>query len=196
VRGDICTTCCGTEREVSVDCPFDCPYLHEAHKHARMAPVDPESMPDRDLRISEEFLEEHQQFFASVGRVLVHAALDVPGAVDHDVHDALHALVRTYRTLESGVYYETRPENALAGRIYERLQEGLRNLRESETKELGMTRTRDADVLLILAFLSRLEFSYNNGRPRGRAFLGFLWNCFVGLGETLEVAQASSLIIP
>ena len=33
VRGDICTICCGTEREITVDCPLDCVYLREAHQH-------------------------------------------------------------------------------------------------------------------------------------------------------------------
>ena len=27
VRGEICAICCGTAREVTVDCPLDCPYL-------------------------------------------------------------------------------------------------------------------------------------------------------------------------
>ena len=33
VRGDICSICCGTEREVTVDCPLDCEYLQEARRH-------------------------------------------------------------------------------------------------------------------------------------------------------------------
>ena len=38
VRGDICTLCCGSEREVSVACPLDCEYLREAHKHEKPVP--------------------------------------------------------------------------------------------------------------------------------------------------------------
>ena len=30
VTGDICSICCGNEREVTVDCPLDCPFLVEA----------------------------------------------------------------------------------------------------------------------------------------------------------------------
>ena len=30
VRGHICPVCCGTERENTVSCPLDCPYLREA----------------------------------------------------------------------------------------------------------------------------------------------------------------------
>ncbi len=30
VRGEICSVCCGTERENTIACPFDCTYLREA----------------------------------------------------------------------------------------------------------------------------------------------------------------------
>ena len=43
VRGNICTLCCGTEREVTVDCPLDCEYLQEAHRQdvdTRSSPVE------------------------------------------------------------------------------------------------------------------------------------------------------------
>src|SRR5512141_256663 len=33
VHGRICPVCCGTEREVSLDCPGECPYLLQARKH-------------------------------------------------------------------------------------------------------------------------------------------------------------------
>ena len=37
-----------------------------------------------------------------------------------------------------------------------------------------MTKTRDADVLVVLAFLQRLEIDRNNGRKRGRTFIDVL----------------------
>jgi len=43
-----------------------------------------------------------------------------------------------------------------------------------ERERLGITRTRDGDVLKILVFLQRLALDRNNGRPRGRAFLDAL----------------------
>ena len=45
--------------------------------------------------------------------------MQVPGVVDRDVLEALDGLIRTYRTLQSGVYYESRPNNPLAGSIYD-----------------------------------------------------------------------------
>ena len=40
---------------------------------------------------------------------LVHAALRTDSATDADALEALEALIKTYRTVESGLLYETRP---------------------------------------------------------------------------------------
>ena len=34
VHGKICPQCCGEQREVTLDCPSDCPYLLQAREHA------------------------------------------------------------------------------------------------------------------------------------------------------------------
>jgi len=43
VRGEICSLCCGAEREVTVDCPLDCEFLREARRHEK-AP-EPNAIP-------------------------------------------------------------------------------------------------------------------------------------------------------
>ena len=47
--------------------------------------------------------------------------------------EALDGLIRTYRTLQSGVYYESRPNNPLAGCIYAAVQGALAEYRERES---------------------------------------------------------------
>jgi hypothetical protein len=174
VNGEICSICCGTEREVTVSCPFDCPYLQRAREHDPQVPLDEEQIPNRDIRVSEEFLEKHEALLAFLGQALVDSALGTPGVVDFDVREALSALIRTYRTLESGLYYETLPNNSLAATIFRALQNAVDTFRRHEQEQLGMPGTRDTDVLAILVFLQRLELDRNNGRSRGRAFLDFL----------------------
>ena len=78
----------------------------------------PISFPNRDIRVTDEFLHENEELLVYFGRNLLAAALDTQDAVDNDVREALESLIRTYRTLESGVYYESRPQNPLAGAIY------------------------------------------------------------------------------
>jgi hypothetical protein len=191
---DICARCCGAEREVTVDCPLDCEYLREARKHEKLAPVDPEQVPNRDIRVSESFLEEHEPLTAFLGRAVANAAFTVPGAADRDVREAMEGLVQTYRTLQSGVVYETRPVNPLAAAIYDAAQSAVPEFRRREQGEFGMSRTRDADVLGVWVFLERLGLSNDNGRRRGRTFLGLLWE-FYGGGEA-PPRPASSLILP
>ena len=45
---------------------------------------------------------------------LVEAAETSPLVVDFDAREALEAAIRTYRTRESGLYYESLPANPLA----------------------------------------------------------------------------------
>lgn len=174
VRGEICSLCCGDEREVTVDCPLDCEYLKDAHEHERIDPIDPEQVPNRDVEITERFLREHEQLVAVTGRNLLEATIETPGAVDSDVREALGTLVRTHRTLESGLIYETRPSNPLAANIQNKFDQKMAAFRHRLQEHLGMTTIRDMDVLGALVFLQRLEFTRNNGRKRGRAFLAFL----------------------
>jgi hypothetical protein len=195
VRGDICTICCGTEREVTVNCPFECEYLQEARRRDKAAPLDPATVPNQDVRLTEEFIDEHETLLAFLGNVVAGAAMDTPGAVDYDVREALEALIRTFRTLESGVYYESVPPNPLAANIYRAVQNALAEYRNREQQQLGMSRTRDADVLGLLVFLQRVEFDRNNGRRRGRAFVDSLRAFYSGAGAPAE-ASSSSLILP
>jgi hypothetical protein len=195
VRGDICTICCGTEREVSVDCPLDCEYLREAHQHERPAPLDPATVPNHDIRVTDEFLQANDALLAFAGGMLMGAAFDTPGTVDSDVREALDALVRTFRTLQSGVYYETRPNNPLAANIAGSVRQAIERFRQREREESGVSHTRDADVLGVLVFLQRLEYDRSNGRRRGRAFLDFLHHTFP-VPPGLPAPQASSLIVP
>ena len=94
------------------------------------------------------------------------------------MREALAALIRTHRTLESGLYYETMPDNAVAAELCRRIQASVAEFRRMEKERLQMTKTRDADVLGMFAFLQRLEIDRNNGRKRGRAFIDFLRSQF------------------
>jgi hypothetical protein len=183
--------CCGTEREQSVDCPLDCPYLQDAHEHERPPDFDPATLPNRDIEITEDFLEANQLLVAFLCIAIFEGALQTPGASDWDVREALEALIKTYRTLQSGLYYETLPANMFAAAIAVFVQTKIADVKKREAEETGVTTIRDAAVLGILTFLQRLEYSHNNGRKRSRAFLDFLRGFYVpalasGSEEDLE----------
>ena len=105
-----------------------------------------------------------------LGAKLLEATLDTPGVVDSDVRESLESLIRTYRTLQSGLYYESRPANLVAAAIHQKMQDGIQELRK-QLSEKGATSIRDAEILGVLVFLERVGLHQNNGRPRGRAFI-------------------------
>jgi hypothetical protein len=191
VQGEICALCCGTEREVTVNCPFDCEFLEESRKRDKPMPLDLEDLPNRDVHVSEKALEENKALVAFLSHSLVQAALSVPGIVDADARESLEALIRTWRTLASGLYYESLPQNQMALHLYRGVERSLEDLRRQEA-QAGRSRTRDSAVLLVLVFLQRLELDRNNGRLRGRAFLNLLWDFY---GTPPEEAPSSSLIL-
>jgi hypothetical protein len=188
VSGEICSLCCGNEREVTISCPLDCPYLVEARLHEKLPTLNQDDVPNRDVPVSAQFLREHESLLMFLSAQLLDASLTAAGAVDSDVREALQSLIRTYRTLESGLYYETRPANLIAAGIHERMQEAVVTLRK-ELAEKSATPIRDAEILGTLVFLERVELNQNNGRPRGRAFLDYLRAYFPQSQESLPSAS-------
>jgi len=174
VHGEICSPCCGAEREVTVACPLECEFLRESRKHEKRVTPDGVEFPNRDIEVSEKLLRANEALLAFLSLAIFQSAMQTQGAADGDVLEALDGLIRTYRTLQSGVYYESRPGNGLAAAIFGAVQEALAEYRTREQQDLGMTKTRDSDVLGLLVFLQHFALFQQNGRKRGRAFLDAL----------------------
>ncbi|HYL78846.1 MAG TPA: hypothetical protein VEU96_31945 [Bryobacteraceae bacterium] len=189
VGGDICPICCGEQREVTVNCPLDCPFLREARVHEKPRDVEPEEVPNRDIRVTEEFLRDHETLLIFLGMELLQSALSMPGTIDSDIQQALESLIRTHRTLQSGLYYETRPDNLVAAAIQQKVQDGVEHLRK-ELSEKGASSIRDADILGMLVFLQRIALHQDNGRPKGRAFIDYLRAYFSQDDERPESAPS------
>jgi len=172
VGGEICPQCCGEQRENTIDCPSACEHLREARLRETGPAVSEADVPNRDVRLSEQFIRDHEPIVFALALAL-RRAMEENRAVDFDAREALAALIRTYRTLASGLIYETQPTNPYAAGILDRLKAAVENLRKGLESE-RMPVLRDADVLGVLVFLERLELQHNNGRRRGRAFADFL----------------------
>jgi hypothetical protein len=180
---------------MTVDCPADCEFLLEARKHDKPVPLDAASVPNQDIRVTEEFVAENEELALHLADALVTAAQASPSVVDFDARQALGAAIRTYRTRESGLYYESLPENPLAAGLARVVLDAAEEFRRKETERLGMTRTRDSAVLGVLVFLQHFELDRNNGRRRGRAFLHALRLLYPS-GSDGDSPGASSLVLP
>ena len=192
VEGDICALCCGTEREVTLSCPLECEYLKEAHRREKPVTLSQDKLANADINVTEEFIRSHEEFLLFCMYSLLHAALRAPGAVDSDVIQALEALIQTQRTLQSGLVYETRPENTIAAAIQRSFSQSLVDYEKARQEREGLSAFRTSDLLSVLVFLHRLGQQNQNGRPRGRMYLDLLRNMTPDLGVE---ERASSILL-
>ncbi len=174
VHGDICSICCGTEREVSLSCPLECEYLQEAHRHEKPLPITEAQLSHQDIAITEEFIAGHEELLLFCIYALVQAAVRASSAIDADVMAALESLIQTHRTLESGLVYENRPENMVALAIQRSFTASLTDYEKLRAERESLAPVRNSETLAILVFLHRIGEQNQNGRPRGRMFLDLL----------------------
>jgi hypothetical protein len=102
----ICAVCCGTEREVTINCPATCSYLVAAHRYEdeHPRPVPPET-PLLDVHFSQDIVHAYQRLLAGLAFAVAKVAAGQPELSDPDVLAALQALAETYKTLATGIYY-------------------------------------------------------------------------------------------
>ena len=172
----ICAVCCGTEREVTIDCPADCTYLLAAHRYEdeHRKPVTPDELPFPDVEFSPDLIHEKRPVVSGLGFTILKFAAGQPALVDADATAALAALAETYRTLGSGLYYEKPPEAPLPHALYSELVRFIQEFRQQDAERAGFTSLKDTEVFHLLIFLLRVAKNRTNGRPRSRRFLEFL----------------------
>jgi hypothetical protein len=174
VHADICPVCCGTGREVSLSCPFECEYLESAHEHEDSLVVDEKDLSSPDVLVTEEFLQTHEELVLFSIYSLLQAALRTPGAVDTDVLAALASLVQTHRTLDSGLVYESLSANQLAVSIQRGFSASLADYQNLRAERETVAPLRNSEILATLVFLHRVGQQNLNGRPKGRMFIDLL----------------------
>lgn len=176
-RGEIiCSICCGTEREVTLDCPHDCIYLIRAREQEEehRKPPPPAEMPFSEIELPTGVLDMNRALVAAMATTILALADQMPGLSDADVAAALRPLAEAYRTLSSGLYYEKPPEGGPARELYGKLREAVQGLRKEQLARGALPVVKDSDALYISVFLARVLRARSNGRPRCRAFLDFL----------------------
>jgi hypothetical protein len=192
----ICAVCCGTEREVTLDCPSDCSYLIAARRYEEehRKPLVESEMPFPDILFSPDVIYEHQPLVTGFGFAIVKSAAAERGLVDRDVLEALTALAETYRTLVSGIYYEKPPSALFAKGLYDALGAFLQDYRKQEAAQPGFRTIKDAEILYALVFLSRMARSRASERPRARRFIDFLRAQFPAAQQAQK--EESRIVMP
>jgi len=187
VHGKICPQCCGEQREVTLDCPSDCPYLLQARQQGREHADEHGERPshfDRnamfpEIEIAEQFLYEREELILGLGFALAKSARTDRSLTDRDLIAAVSSLAKSYQTLvNSSLIYEPPTANLAHQSIAREVETTVREFRAAEEQHIGRTRLRDSDVLKALVFLLRMGFARTSGRPKSRAFVDFLYAQF------------------
>ncbi len=191
----ICAVCCGTEREVTIDCPSDCAYLVAAHRyeneHQRSMPPD---TPLLDEKIPQDLVHTHQQFMAALAFSIAKFCAAQPATTDTDVLAAIQALAATYKTLRSGLIYEKPPDAPLPRELYAALVVFLDEVKKQRAERASSASLKDSEVFYLLVFLYRMGLLRTNGRPRSRRYIEFLRNQFPQAPELKR--EESRIIVP
>jgi len=192
----ICAICCGTEREVTIDCPADCAYLISAHryevKHAK--PINPAEIPFRDVSYPPDLIHEFRPVVSGIAYAVLKGAAESPSATDADALTGLQAIAETYRTLGSGLYYEKPPAGGPPQSIYTAIAKFLDDFKKQGAEQPGAPRISDTKLFYLLVFLFRVGKQQTNGRPRARIFLEFLRTQFPKMTQPRE--EPSRIIVP
>ena len=191
----ICPVCCGTEREVTISCPADCPYLIAAHRyedeHKRAIPADTSFTEER---LPQDILHSQQQLMSLLAFQIVKFANAQPTTTDSDVLAAIAALAGTYRTLQSGLLYEKVPEIPVQRDLYLVLTKFLDEIKEEAAGKGNSSAVKDSSVFHVAVFLYRMATLRSNGRPRSRRFIEFLRGQFAQAEQPPR--EESRIIIP
>jgi len=171
----ICSVCCGTEREVTLSCPVNCGYLIAAHRyedeHKRAMPAD---TPFIEERLPQDILHSQQQLMSLLAFQIAKFANVEPAATDPDVLAAIAALAGTYKTLQSGLLYERIPEIPVQRDLYLALTKFLDEIKKEAAEKGNSGAVKDSSVFHVAVFLYRMGALRSNGRPRSRRFMEFL----------------------
>jgi hypothetical protein len=165
VHGRICPQCCGEQREVTLDCPSDCPYLLQSRQQERghaKGQNEAQEQVDRsalfpEVEIDERFLYEREELLLGLSFALAKSArgtsalggsslggssLGGHSPVDRDLIAALSSIAKSYETLvNSNLIYGPPTANLahqnMVQEIAREIETMVREFREMERQHIN-----------------------------------------------------------
>jgi len=188
---EICSVCCGTHREVDIDCPSSCVHLKAGLSYeSERKPID-HNLLARVQSFGEVFVRQYGHILAVIGQAVTDERRTNTWLVDSDVADVYKALAATMKTLASGIYYESVPEGSVRLSLFRRLKSILDGLMEASDLPSGPLRV--PEISNILDFLMLTVALNSSGRPKSRQYLDWI---AAASGAVSPATEPSRLIIP
>jgi hypothetical protein len=183
--------CCGTKREIEIDCPSTCNYLKASRSYEAEKPtIDPELVA-KIRKYDNSFVQRFNFVLMTVNQAVLEERLSSSWLVDRDVIEVYKALAATMRTLSSGIYYESLPEGTVRLSLFRRLKNAFDELMKPDPAAAHsvLKASEAVDVLDFLVFAGQMNSST---RPRTRRYLDWIADTF----GYPQAQQSSGLIIP
>jgi hypothetical protein len=188
----ICTVCCGTKREVEIDCPSSCTYLKASRSYESERPIPDPEVAARVHQFDARFVEQFHPLLDLLTLAIAEERQGSAWLVDNDVIEVLKALKSTLHTLSSGIYYESLPDGPIRQALFRRLKEILDQLMEvnptAEGRVLKVSEAKD-----VLDFMTVVALANSSVRPKSRRYLDWVAEKFA---DRMKPQQSTGIIIP
>jgi hypothetical protein len=188
----ICAVCCGTKREVEIDCPSSCSYLKASRSYEAEKRVPDPELFAKVQKFDAEFVERNYKILNAASIIVVQECSNSRWLNDNDVIEVYKALAATMRTLSSGIYYEKLPESPIRLSLFRRLKALIDDLMQpGPTPDLRILKAFEA--IDILDFLTVAAEANSSIRPRSRRYVDWVSQQFP---QGQQTEHTSGLIIP
>jgi hypothetical protein len=187
----ICAVCCGTKREIEIDCPSSCVYLKASRSYEAEKPIIDPELVAKIRKYDDTFISRFHHVLMVINGTVVEERMNSSWLVDNDVIEVYKALASTMRTLSSGIYYESLPEGTVRLSLFRRLKDTVDALMKPDpASDRPVLKASEAvDILDFVTFAAQMNSSV---RPRSRRYLDWLADTF----GYPQPQQSSGLIIP
>jgi len=183
--------CCGTKREVEIDCPSHCEYLRAGRSYESEKRIPDPEIAAKAYRFDEDFITRYAPVFNAISREIRSERGQSPWLVDNDVIEVFKALTSTLKTLSSGIYYESQPDGPVRQSLYRRVKSLVDELLQPRDADiLGL---KVSEVLDIVDFLTLSAEANSSTRPKSRRYLDLLESIE---GPVSQRETGSGLILP
>src|SRR3989475_5358683 len=191
VAEPICAVCCGTKREVEIDCPSSCGYWKASRSYESEKPIPDPQIAAKAHHYDGRFFERYHLILDSVTRAIIEEHFASRQLVDSDVIGVFQALKATMKTLSSGIYYESLPEGPVRLSLFRRLKALFDELMQPDPSGVRPI-LKVTEAVDVLDFLTVAAQANSSVRPKRRRYLNWITEKF---GDGLQT-QSSGIILP
>jgi hypothetical protein len=188
-ESQICAICCGSKREIDIDCPSFCVHLQAGRLYEAEKRVPDPQLAAEVGKYDNTFVHRFSLILDTISKSVAEERLNSPWLVDNDVIEVYKSLNSTMKTLSSGVYYESLPDGPVRISLFRRLKALLDQMMQPGADRPSLKVSEASEVLNFLTLAAQVNSSV---RPKSRRYLDWLSH----VAGVSSAEQSSGLIFP